>query len=158
MNILGSERAVVIVAGACVLPPDIMREHHTSEFVLHGLGHIIRVPVFRNDDTAGVVEDGQTAAPQHQRVVGVGHGHQAPILLLGFKGGIGVGVMHDARARHGDIGDGDDDLRGTLVPGSATVGHIVDPMALSRPDEAFMLAGVPVVAAGVGGSAAVDAS
>ena len=41
-------------------------------------------------------------------------------------------MIDDARDRHGDVGDGDDDVGGTLVELTAAVRNVVDPVTTVR--------------------------
>ena len=64
-------RAVVVVARAGLVVVEAMRGENSPE-LLHHLGRDVLVSALpADDDAAGVVEDGQAAAPQHEGVVRV---------------------------------------------------------------------------------------
>ena len=90
---------MVVVAGTQVVPRQtVARQNPLQESIncaavslsntrdlelpRDGVRHPRAGPPSADHDAAGVVEDGQAAAPQHQRVVGVRPRHQSPVLEL----------------------------------------------------------------------------
>ena len=90
---------MVVVAGTQVVPGQaVARQNPLQESIncaavslsntrdlelpRDGVRHPRAGPLSADHDAAGVVEDGQAAAPQHQRVVGVRPRHQSPVLEL----------------------------------------------------------------------------
>ena len=73
---------MVVVARAGLVVVEAMRGENSPE-LLHHLGRDVLVSaVPADDDAAGVVEEGQAAAPQHEGVVRVWPRHQPPVLGL----------------------------------------------------------------------------
>ena len=90
---------MVVVAGTQVVPGQaVARQNPLQESIncaavslsntrnlelpRDGVRHPGAGPLSADHDAAGVAEDGQAAAPQHQRVVGVRPRHQPPVLQL----------------------------------------------------------------------------
>ena len=65
-------------------------------------------------------------------------------------------MQYDSRVREGDVGNGDDDVRGALVMLPAAVSHVVDPLPIVLSYEPLVLTRIAVVTPGIVSLAAVQ--
>ena len=73
---------MVIVAWTGFLPVHPVLGEDSLELLGDRLRHLLVRPLPGDEDAAGVVEDGEAAAPEHQGVVRVWPGDEAPVLRL----------------------------------------------------------------------------
>ena len=73
---------MVIVAGTRLLPVHPVLGQDRLELLGDRLRHLLVSLLPGDEDAAGVVEDGEAATPEHQGVVWMGPGHEAPVLRL----------------------------------------------------------------------------
>ena len=78
-------RAMIVVARAHLLPAETMAGQHSLELGQDICWHLGVVLESTDDNSAGIVQDGQAATPEHEGVVRMGPGHQSPVLGLGYS-------------------------------------------------------------------------
>ena len=146
---------MLIITGAHVIPLQAVPTQHLLELLQHVVGHVLVCPLPADHNPTSIVQDRQPPTPEHEGVVLVRPGHQAPVLGLGVQGGVCIVVVHHPGVGHGHVGNGHDHVCHAVVLLPPTVGHIVHPLPTLLPDEPLVLAGVPIIPTRVGVSPTV---